>query len=619
MKEKNTRRNKYVQNGGMKFGTEFKKIFMKQLLHIRPTMLTQESFDILIIETLFQHATSIRILSQRSRSSVILLLTVPSNFILDTSIFTSSNEAIDNPENEHKGVEVTKICVKLSYIYDGERTPLKFEYIPTNPTIPIIIKQTTTSHQHADEARVQNEIYQAFNCINPSSVFVPAVLGSGIMEPGDFSKLFPESKEPQIETPTQFIESLQQIASANNVLVGVIVMEYFGSNVVGSIREDQRMGHDAVLKMAALLVIIASILNIFLYDLHLLNGFLNGKLIDFGSTASLNTVTGITLIINSFENLLSNLNTDGYPTTADLCHFFHCRSTEIKGKFIKALEIHDFRQIFEIGAEARAHLHRTFMILAFVDLMINKYIFARSKKLTEDYFQMGEVLKSVYGRQVSPNSYKTFSSFLSYFTYDLPANFEHSDFRDSFLTVILEHIQIVTESCQGKAPIDPYQLTLPHWLETVTDKTKNKLVKSKLDKFKDNKRLKDKDDVLEAKQIKDDWIRPFVEPPKTETAMDQFDVEPEVHDTTTESKPMDDDEDDESFAHVQKTKPKCGRGCVMMGGTRKHHNNNNKRKNRRTKHRRYITKKIYGSFIPYHRSSHRQTLRHNPRRHIHRR
>ena len=111
MKHKRTRRNKPRQNGGMKFGSEFKRLLMEKISSSSGVAAAANTLDKLIIQTLFENATDFDIVSDKSRYSIVFRVGIPENFLLDTTRL-SLEDAVDKPGNDDKGDVKKSFCVK---------------------------------------------------------------------------------------------------------------------------------------------------------------------------------------------------------------------------------------------------------------------------------------------------------------------------------------------------------------------------------------------------------------------------------------------------------------------------------------------------------------------------
>jgi hypothetical protein len=434
MKHKKTRRSKPRQYGGMKFGSEFKKLLMKKISQSSSSSsgvaAAANTLDKLIIQTLFENATDFDILSDKSRYSIVFRVGIPDNFLLDTTQLSLEN-AVDKPDNDHEGDVKLSFCVKLTYIHDTHER-VHFNYTTTKGLL--IGKSSMTLSEHQNEVQAQKDVYDSLNCRNPSVVFVPDILASSVFTMMELTDLLTKFninivnliQLPSLPTPLKF---------------GMTVMEFF---------ENGKEAYDVTLVnrpyisdfTASQQIIIALKLKMLLYDCHKANVMASEvedpstkqmtidqiKMIDFGGTCSLYTPAGITLLQNSFGFLLDKAlkKTPGHPTIEELCHFFSCPEEEISFKFISALEkllMYDIDHMSFDSHNATIFCHETLMTIAFIDLLINNYKYSVKDDKgvytfpTPNIFQIGDTIKDIYGG-FNEVAFQTFSGFVGDFIHD---------------------------------------------------------------------------------------------------------------------------------------------------------------------------------------------------------
>lgn len=496
MKHKKTRRSKPRQYGGMKFGSEFKRILMEKLSKgVTPAANT---LDDLIIQTLFENATNFNILSDKSRYSIVFRVGIPDNFLLDTTRL-SLEDAVDTPVNDNKGDYKNSFCVKLTYI-DDRPERVHFKYTTTTKGLSIG-KSSMTSSEHQNEVQAQKDVYDSLNCRNPSVVFVPDILASSVVTRDELTYLLTKLK-------INIHQTLQIPDNWPTLRFGMTVMEFFEHGIEAYDLIDTHRAYISSFT-ASQQIIIALKLKMLLYDCHMANVMASVvedsrtqsrsihevKMIDFGGTCSLYTPAGITLLQNSFGFLLDKAltNTPYHPTIKELCRFFSCSEEEISNKFISALEklLSVYIDNMPSGSdEAKQICHETLMTIAFIDLLINNYKYSVKDDKgvytfpTPNIFQIGDTIKDIYDG-FDGVAFKTFSGFVRNFIHDatIMEKLEKPNYtvRCSLHNVV-EHIGDIRTSCIGPQK-NPYELSIMNWLEPQQKGLSTSVVKNKKDQI----------------------------------------------------------------------------------------------------------------------------------------
>ena len=515
MKHKKTRRSKPRQNGGMKFGSEFKRILMTKISQLGAAAAAENTLDKLIIQTLFENATddSFKILSDKSHYSIVFRVGIPDDFLLDTTQL-SLEDAVDKHDNDRKGDVKRSFCVKLTYIHDTHER-VRFNYtttkvVPidessmTTKVVPIDVdKSTMTPSEHQIEVQSQKDVYDSLNCRNPSVVFVPDILASSIFTIEELTGLLTKFK---INIPGL----LQSPPSPTPLRFGMTVMEFFENGVDAYKLNDTHREYISLFT-ASYQIIIALRLKMLLYDCHMANVMASVvqdmstrtprvsihqvKMIDFGGTCSLYTPAGITLLQNSFEFLLDKADkqTDDHPTIKELCRYFSCSKEktkeEISMKFILALEKllrYDLGDMPSGSDDAKNFCHETLMTIAFIDLLINNYKYRVEDEMmgvyffpTPNIFQIGDTIKHIYGG-FNEVAFKTFSGFVRNFIHDattMKREEPNYTVRCS-LHHVVTHIGNIETSCIGPQKT-PYELSIMNWLETQEEVLSTSIVENK--------------------------------------------------------------------------------------------------------------------------------------------
>jgi hypothetical protein len=627
MKHKKTRRSKPRQYGGMKFGSEFKKLLMKKISQSSSSSsgvaAAANTLDKLIIQTLFENATDFDILSDKSRYSIVFRVGIPDNFLLDTTQLSLEN-AVDKPDNDDEGDVKLSFCVKLTYIHDTHER-VHFNYRTTEEGA--VNKSSMTLSEHHNEVQSQKDVYDSLNCRNPSVVFVPDILASSVFTMMELTDLL-------TDLLTKFninILNLLQLPSLPTPLkFGMTVMEFF---------ENGKEAYDVTLVKyrpyisdftASQQIIIALKLKMLLYDCHKANVMASEvedpytkqmtidqiKMIDFGGTCSLYTPAGITLLQNSFGFLLDQAlkKTPGHPTIEELCHFFSCSEEEISFKFISALEKllkYVIDHMSFDSDDATNFCHETLMTIAFIDLLINNYKYS-VKNVKDDkdvytfptpnIFQIGDTIKDIYGG-FNEVAFKTFSGFVRNFIHDASIMKEKNPNYTIYCSLhrVVDDITNIRTSCIGTQK-NPYELSIMNWLETQQTGLSTSIVKNKKDQIAAVVRTKAinrdhairmfnswKDKVVEEVRA----AKEILVAEKARAAEEELRVKKA---RATEKAHAGKDLKNTGGITKQPTQPKkpndCkkkgGIGCVMMGGTRK---NIKRKKNHSKNSRRYKRKK----------------------------
>jgi hypothetical protein len=627
MKHKKTRRSKPRQYGGMKFGSEFKRILMEKLSKgVTPAANT---LDDLIIQTLFENATNYNILSDKSRYSIVFRVGIPDHFLLDTTRL-SLEDAVDTPVKDHIGDVKNSFCVKLTYI-DDRPERVHFNYTTTKGLS--IGKSSMTSSEHQNEVQAQKDVYDSLNCRNPSVVFVPDILASSVVTRDELTYLLTKLK-------INIHQTLQIPDNWPTLRFGMTVMEFFEHGIEASDLNDTYRAYISLFTVSQQ-IIIALKLKMLLYDCHMANVMASVvedsrtqsrsihqvKMIDFGGTCSLYTPAGITLLHNSFGFLLDKAltNTPYHPTILELCHFFSCSEEEISIKFILALEkllSVDIDVMTSVRDNAKKIFHETLMTIAFIDLLINNYKYSVKDDKgvytfpTPNIFQIGDTIKHIYGGFDAYDgvAFKTFSGFVRNFIHDATIMEKVEESNYSYfcsLHNVVEHIGDIRTSCIGPQK-NPYELSIMNWLEPQQKGLSTSVVKNKKDQIAAVVRTKaiNSDDafrmfnswkgkvVEEERAAKEilaaEKARAAEEELLSKKAMAAEKAQLAAQARATEKAQA--GKDLKNTGGITKQPPKkpndCtkkgGIGCVIMGGTRK---NIKRKKNHSKNSRRYKRKK----------------------------
>jgi hypothetical protein len=626
MKHKKTRRSKPRQYGGMKFGSEFKRILMEKLSKgVTPAANT---LDDLIIQTLFENATNYNILSDKSRYSIVFRVGIPDHFLLDTTRL-SLEDAVDTPVKDHIGDVKNSFCVKLTYI-DDRPERVHFNYTTTKGLS--IGKSSMTSSEHQNEVQAQKDVYDSLNCRNPSVVFVPDILASSVVTRDELTYLLTKLK-------INIHQTLQIPDNWPTLRFGMTVMEFFEHGIEAYDLIDTHRAYISSFT-ASQQIIIALKLKMLLYDCHMANVMASVvedsrtqsrsihevKMIDFGGTCSLYTPAGITLLQNSFGFLLDKAltNTPYHPTIKELCRFFSCSEEEISIKFILALEKLlrvDIDHMPSGSDDAKNFCHETLMTIAFIDLLINNYKYSvKDDKGVYTFpkpniFQIGDTIKDIYGG-FNEVAFQTFSGFVRNFIHDAKVMMreEESNYKNRCsLYHVVNRISEIRTSCIGPQK-NPYELSIMNWLETHKKGLSTSIVKNKKDQIAAVVRTKaiNSDDAFrmfnswKGKVVEEERAAKEILAVEKARAAEEAQLAAQALATekaqlaaqarATEKAQAGKDLKNTGGITKQPTQPKkpndCkkdgGIGCVIMGGTRK---NIKRKKNHSKNSRRYKRKK----------------------------
>ena len=585
------RRNKIKQRGGLKFGRiikdEILQCISKQMRSgIDP--ITPTIFNECIMMVLLSYATSVNVLSESTRYSLVLGFNLDRQGLLQEQIrFT-----YDTVDADEKGYEVAMFCVKMTFI--AERTT-SIQWVGKDSVN--YDKNTMTEKEFNDEVVTQQSLYES-TMYNGNggriSSFVPHLLASQIVD--DKNPVFTKICD-LLGDNAMVLENLKRIKS-KGCKFGFSFMELIPLESIDS--PDAAAG--AAHHIAEMLIHIATTTRTILYDCNQGNYLkriikVNQEyridrytIIDLGRVCSLETTDGVRLLTASFDELMTRVEkeTSTYPTFAAICNFFGVETPgaddaklQVKARFVKALEFRNFDPA-DSDEEKKNEAHRILMILAFTDLMINKHVFRGS-----DHFQMEFIIRNMYSGEYTEVEHieSSLSGFLSIFSLDKIPDKENrlhliipSDPSDKIFisTVDVENYGLLKW-------LDSYVSTKKRKVEfqqPTTDEQQTQAalsLKTFLDEERERTMRQRRNELIRANKIYSDWcinIKIYILPGPSQKKRRRQSLPPPPPPPPSPPLPP----------SPSPSPPVCKKGrrdigCVMMGGTRKH----NKRRRCRTK------------------------------------
>jgi len=576
------RRNKIKQRGGLKFGRIIKDEILQCISRRRRSgtdSITPKIFNECIMMALLGHATSVNVLSESTRYSLVLQFNLAGRDLLRDQF----RSIYDTVSNDDTGYEVATFCVKMTFI---AKIPTSITWLGNDGRN--YNKNTMTEEAFINEVNTQQRLYESTMYTgddSPISSFVPHLLASQIVV--NTNPVF-----------TKICYLLGLSGDNASVLENLESIERkgfrFGFSFMEMIPLVAVKDEDAAHHIAKMLIHIATTTRTILYDCnqgnflksiiavspeHSINRY---TIIDLGRVCSLETTDGVGLLTASFDELMTHVEqeTPTYPTFDAICKFFGVAQDatnaklQVKARFVKALEFRNFNPL-DSRDEQKNKAHRILMILAFADLMINKHVFGGM-----DHFQMEFIIRNMYSGEytgVERIVESSLSGFLSIFSLDTISDKEN----DLYL--------IISSNPKDEknfiSTVENYGLLI--WLDSYVSTKKRKVelqqpttdeqptqVALSLKTFLDNEReraMRQRRNELErANKIYSDWCEDIKK----------------IHTSPSQNKGR-------RTAAVAPPLPLplplpppsppplvCKKGsCVMMGGTRKH----NKRRRCRTK------------------------------------
>jgi hypothetical protein len=171
------RRNKIRQRGGLKFGRIIKTGILECISQQQHSgaSITPTLFNECIMMVLLSYATSVDVLSESTRYSLVLRINLRRPDLLQEQI----NFTHDTVDADEKGYQVAMFCVKITFIAD-ETISIPWSGINGDN----YTKNTMTAKEFNDEVETQSRLYEStmYNG-NGSRIssFVPHLLASQIV------------------------------------------------------------------------------------------------------------------------------------------------------------------------------------------------------------------------------------------------------------------------------------------------------------------------------------------------------------------------------------------------------------------------------------------------------
>ena len=417
----------------MQFGREIKK-----------RLLARGMSEVGIIELLVSVAEDVKVVWDTSTYSFIFELTLPQSlklldpFGLPLAADTHAVYAADAPE---LGTPVTKVCAKISFVYDAAN--LLKDYHGE-------MKETTTTVNAYKEADTQRWFFENLSCQGTEASFVPDVIAHAILTRVQFKRIFgpslsssATSKSPHIfGTPNGIYNWIEEWITSNGIMVDVILMEMMDFErtapgvprtkpfqMIYSLRGKPEY-IPAALRMVAEIAVVRG-KGIMPHDFHDGNGMTTPDgmqlyLIDWGGLFNLSIQADIDKVLEHFENMCAKSKTTEqeemrsaaavtkaikaktheeirlarFPCLEDLCRFFQITFVasdrdetigNLRAKFVADLGA---RRDFTCNAPDELTVHHALMMVAFVDFLANR--------MNSNYpnCQCGNVMSVVYPDQV---------------------------------------------------------------------------------------------------------------------------------------------------------------------------------------------------------------------------
>lgn len=581
------RRNKIKQRGGLKFGRIIKDEILQCISRRRRSgtdPITPTIFNECIMMALLGHATSVNVLSESTRYSLVL------RFNLDRQqeglLQDQFRSIYDTVDNDDTGYEVATFCVKMTFIAK-ETTSITWL---GNDNVNYV-KNTMTEKAFINEVNTQQRLYESTMYTgddSPISSFVPHLLASQIVDNTNpvFTKICYLLGLSGVNASV--LENLKSIES-EGFRFGFSFMEMIPLVAV----KDE----DAAHHIAKMLIHIATTTRTILYDCnqgnflksiivvsseHSINRY---TIIDLGRVCSLETTDGVGLLTASFDELMTHVEQGNptYPTFDAICNFFDVEPNavaaklQVKARFVKELEFRNFDPVDSYD-EQKNKAHRILMILAFADLMINKHVFGGI-----DYFQMEFIIRNMYSGEYTGVIESSLSGFLSIFSLDTI-----SDKKNDLHLIISSNPR---DEKQFISTVENYGLL--NWLDSYVSTKKRKVelqqpttdeqptqvalsLKTFLDEEREWTMRQRRNELIRANKIYSDWcknIKKIHTSPSQKKGRRTAEVALPLPPPSPLPLPL-------PLPPPSPSPPVCKKGsCVMMGGTRKH----NKRRRCRTK------------------------------------
>ena len=578
------RRNKIRQRGGLKFGRIIKTDILQCISeqtrngtrHITPKI-----FNECIMMVLLSYATSVNVLSESTRYSLVLRFNLDRGDLLRDQF----RSIYDTVNNDNTGCEVDTFCVKMTFIAEKTISILW----RGNDGANNYNKNTMTEEEFNNEVNTQQRLYESTMYTgddSPISSFVPHLLASQIVDNTNpvFTKIY-----GLLTGNTRVLYNLDRIKSEGF---------RFGFSFMEMIPLVDVNPGDAAHHIAKMLIHIATTTRTILYDCnqgnflksiivvspeHSINRY---TIIDLGSVCSLETTDGVGLLTASFDELMTHVEqrTPTYPTFDAICNFFDVEPNavaaklQVKARFVKELEFRNFDPSDSYD-EKKNKAHRILMILAFADLMINKHVFGGI-----DYFQMEFIIRNMYSGEYTGVIESSLSGFLSIFSLDTISG------KKNDLHLIISSNP--RDEKQFISTVEKYGLL--NWLDSYVSTKKRKVelqqpttdeqptqvapsLKTFLDEEREWTMRQRRNELIRANNIYSNWCEDIK---KIHTSPSQNKRRRTAEVALPLPLPPPSPPPPPPPPSPPPPQPVCKKGsCVMMGGTRKH----NKRRRCRTK------------------------------------